>query len=120
MVGDRDNPNREFVCQSDPRTDCVMPASRPGVQVFTDIHFYFHSATMDTTYTGTIQIGFFEGQKPHELKPKVIVKGGERATNASVSGIVSSKPGSYPMTIAVMAASGTSQEIRDRVPVTLQ
>ena len=118
MAGDGDNPNREFVCQSEPRTDCVMPASRPDSQAFTDVHFYFHPATADATYRGTILIPFLEGSTPHELKSNVTVKQGEAPANNSVSGIVPSKPGTYPMTIDVVAESGgASQRIRERVPV---
>jgi hypothetical protein len=118
MVGDRDNPNREFVCQSDPRTACVLPVSRPDGQVFTDVHFYFHPAKTEATYRGTILIPFFEGSTPHELKSNVTVKQGEAIANSSVSGIVPSKPGTYPMTIDVVAESGgATQRIRERVPV---
>jgi hypothetical protein len=38
MYGDRDTPDQEFSCQSEPRTDCVLPVSRPDAQVFSDIH----------------------------------------------------------------------------------
>jgi hypothetical protein len=115
MVGDRENPDREFVCQSDPRTHCVMRASQPDEQTFTNTHFYFHSGTTDTKYAGTIQLGFL--MSPHETKPNLIVKSGDSATNASVSGIVSSRPGRYPMRIDVVAESGGRRQIRDSVPV---
>jgi len=117
MVGDRDNPDREFVCQSEPRTPCVMPASRADSQAFTDVHFYFHPASNDTTYSGKIQLGFFEGATPHELTPKVTVKRGESRANTSVVGIVSSRPGTHAMTIAVTAESATPREIREQVPI---
>jgi hypothetical protein len=57
MSGDRDNPDQEFVCQSDPRNDCVLPVSRPDTQVFSDVHFYYHGAGAETKYTGSIDIG---------------------------------------------------------------
>jgi hypothetical protein len=120
MAGDRDNPDREFVCQSNPRTACVMFASRPDSQTFSAVHFYFHSAATDTKYTGTIQIEFFEGSTPHEVTSDVTVKGRGSPANTSVSGIVSSKPGIHPMTIAMVAESGTTQQIRERVPVTVK
>jgi len=120
MVGDRENPDREFVCQSDPRTDCVMPPSRPDTQAFTNAHFYFHSGTVDTKYTGTIEIGFLEGSKPHVVAVNTTVKGGASAGNSSVSGIVSSNAGRYPMTIAVVAENGATREIRESVPVTVR
>ena len=117
MVGDRENADREFVCQSDPRTECVVPASQPDNQTFTNVHFYFHSGTTDTKYTGNIQIGFLTS--PHEVKLNTTVKGGDTAGNSSVSGIVSSKPGGYQMTVAVDAENGGTRQIRDSVPVTV-
>ena len=120
MVGDRENPDREFVCQSDPRTDCVMPPSQPDNQTFTNTHFYFHSGTTDTKYTGTIEIGFLEGSRPHVVKLNTTVKGGAPAGNSSVSGIVSPNPGRYALTIAVVAENGATREIRESVPVTVR
>ena len=60
MSGDSDNPDREFVCQSDPPGECVMPASRPGEEVYSDAHFYFHGTEADTPYEGSILIGPLE------------------------------------------------------------
>ena len=117
MVGDRDNPDREFVCQSDPRTDCVIAATQSDTQTLTDVHFYFHPATSDTTYNGTIQIAFISGSTPHELKTNVTVKRGSAPGRSSVSGIVPAKPGNYQMMIDVVADSATPQQIRDVVPV---
>jgi hypothetical protein len=115
MVGDRENADREFVCQSDPRTDCVVPASQPDNPTVTNVHFYFHSGSTDTKYTGNIQIGFLES--PHEIKLNLTVKGGDRAGNSSVVGIVSPKPGRYAMTVAVDAENGGTRQIRESVPV---
>jgi hypothetical protein len=120
MVGDRDNPDREFVCQSEPRTECVMPATRPDNQAVTDVHFYFHPTPSDTTYSGTIKIAFFEGSAPHDMKINLAVKPGDPAGKSSVSAVVSAKPGKYPMTIDVVAEGATAQHIRDLVPVTVQ
>lgn len=117
MTGDRDNPDQDFVCQSEPRTDCVMPASGPGRQVFTDVHFYFHPAATDTKYTGKIQIGFVEGSAPYELTPNMTVKRGDSLGNTSVIGIVSSKPGTHEMTIAMVAEADSTRQIRDQVRV---
>ena len=61
MSGDRDNPDREFVCQSEPRTECVVPVSRTDAQVFSDVHIYYHGAGAETRYMGSIRIGFFNG-----------------------------------------------------------
>ena len=48
MYGDRDNSDREFSCQSDPPTECVVPPSRPDAQVFGDIHRDYHGAGAET------------------------------------------------------------------------
>jgi len=121
MSGDRDNPDRDFVCQSNPRSECVAPVDRPDSRVLANVHFYYHPAAAETKYTGSIRIGFFD--TAHEIKPNVTVKPGDSPGNQSVSGFVSSKPGAYTMTIAVTATSGPSgavTQIREEVPVTLK
>jgi hypothetical protein len=119
MVGDADDPNREFVCQSEPRTECVMPPSLPAEQRFTDVHFYFHPGTADTKYTGKIQIGFIgeDRSKPHEITPNITVKRNDSAANTSVVGIVPSQPGTRNMTIVMVAEADTTHQIEDRVRV---
>jgi hypothetical protein len=75
MSGDRDNPDQEFVCQSDPRNDCVVPVSRPDAPIFSDVHIYCHGAGMDTRYTGSIQIGLFRGSpESHNIQTSVAVQ----------------------------------------------
>jgi hypothetical protein len=118
MMGDGDNPDREFVCYSESTADCVMPPSRPNGQVFADVHLYYHPAATETKYTGTVQIGFFSS--PLELRPNFAVKPGASPGNQGVVGIVSEKPGTYPLTIAVEAApapAGPSRQIRQQVSV---
>ena len=44
MYGDVETPDREFACQSEPRTECIVPASRPDNKVFSDVHIYYHGA----------------------------------------------------------------------------
>ena len=61
MYGDRNNADDEFACQSEPKTECVIPASRPDAQSFADVHFYFHGAGDETKYEGTTSIGFLQG-----------------------------------------------------------
>lgn len=123
MSGDRDNPDQDFVCQSLPRSECVVPMSRAGAQVFSHVHIYYHPAATETKYTGSIQIGFFEGTGEHEFRPDVTVKPGGPAGNQSVVGIVTGKPGTSSLTIAVIAMSpqtGATQEMRDQVRVTVR
>ena len=121
MMGDRDNPDREFVCYSDSPGDCVMPPSRPNDPVFTDVHLYYHPTATETKYTGTIQIGFFNS--PHELRPNVTVMPDRGAANQSVTGIVSDKPGTNALTIAVDATptqGGATRQIREQVRVVVR
>lgn len=124
MSGDRDNPDQEFVCQSTPRSDCVVPASRPDAQVFSDAHFYYHEAGADTKYAGTIDIGFFQGSREsHEVKTDIIVKKNELITNQSVAGIVTSTPGTYAIVfdfVATVTDTGKSVPIREQVSIVVK
>ncbi len=119
MHGDSDNPDREFVCQSDPRNECVIPVSRPDEQVFSDVHFYYHGAGAETKYTGSIDIGFFQGAADsHKVQANTIVKKTEKIMPHSVTGIVTSTPGTYALTFALEATAtdtGKSQPIREQV-----
>ena len=121
MSGDRDNPDQTFVCQSDPRNDCLVPASRPDEQVFSDLHVYYHGAGSETTYTGSIDIGDFRGSSgSNQMQTNMTVKKNESITNQSFIGIVTSSPGGYELTfdmVAVVADTGKKQPIRERVPV---
>jgi hypothetical protein len=119
MSGDSDNPDQEFVCQSDPRNDCVLPVSRPDGQVFSDVHFYYHGAGEETKYTGMIDIGFLQGSTAaHTVQANTTVKKAESIMPHSVTGIVTSTPGTYALTFtldATITDTGKSQPIRERV-----
>jgi hypothetical protein len=124
MSGDSDDPDREFVCQSEPRTDCLVPASKPDDQVFSDVHVYYHGAGQETRYVGSIQIGFFRGTpEAHTVKADVLVKKGESITNHSVSGIVTSTPGTYSVDFALVATltdTKTSAPVEGHVRVVVK
>ena len=124
MSGDRENPDRDFICQSDPRNDCVMPASKPDARVFSDVHLYYHGAGAETKYTGTIHLGFFEGSpEAHVIRPTVSVFKNEEISNSSLTDIVSSKPGTYALKFDLMASvvdTGNTHPIRTEVPVVLR
>ena len=124
MSGDRDNPDQEFVCQSDPRNDCVVPASRPEAQVFADVHFYYHGAGAETKYAGTIDIGFFQGSTAaHTTQTSVTVAKNESIRNQSVAGIVTSTPGTYAIAFALVGTvtgSGANQPFREQVQVVVK
>lgn len=121
MYGDRDNADREFACQSDPPTDCVLPASKPDAQVFSDIHFYFHGAGAETRYEGTINIGYLQGAPDsHTSRTTITVQKNGSITNSSTTGIVTSTPGSYAVTISETATikdTGKTQAIQESIRV---
>ena len=122
MSGDRENPDKDFVCQSNPRTECVIAADRADVRVLAHVHIYYHAAATVTKYTGTIRIGFFD--QPHEVSPKnITVRPGGLPGNESVSDFVTNQPGKYLMTIAVIATSIPDehiQNIAEQVDVTVR
>src|SRR5262245_13660501 len=70
MSGDRENPDRDFVCQSNSPGDCVVPVSRPDEQIFSDVHLYYHGADTDIKYVGAIRIGLFRGASCNETIQK--------------------------------------------------
>ena len=67
---DRNNADDEFACQSEPKTECVIPANRPDAQSFADVHFYFHGAGDETKYEGTTSIGFLQGGQKRIRAPR--------------------------------------------------
>ena len=124
MYGDRDTADREFACQSDPRSECVLPASKPDAQVFSDIHFYFHGAGAETRYEGTINKGYLQGTpESHISQTNITVQKNESITNSSTTGIVTSTPGTYSVTIALTATvmdTGKTQSIRESITVVVK
>ena len=124
MSGNRDNPDQDFVCQSDPPNDCVVPVSRPDARVFSDVHFYYHGAGQETRYTGSIRIGFFQGApESHEISTNITVKKNESITNQSVVDIVTTTPGRFTIAIDLVATStptGRSDPIRQEIPVVVK
>src|SRR5262245_13046801 len=121
MYGDRDNADREFACQSGTPTDCVLPASKPDAQVFSDIHFYYHGAGAETRYEGAINIGYLQGAPDsHSSRTGITVQKGGSITNSNTTGIVTSTPGSYAVTIsqtATVKGTGKTQAIQESIPV---
>lgn len=120
MSGDRENPDQDFVCQSEPRNDCVISASRPDAQVFSAVYLYFHGVGSETRYEGPVNYGFFQGAGSHTFPVGITATGNESITNASVTGIVTSTPGSYAVTLSLsarVAGAGRTESIRDAIPV---
>jgi len=124
MHGDSDNPDQEFACQSDPRNDCVVPASRPDAQVFSDVHVYYHGVGVETRYAGTVQIGHFQGTTTaYNAESSITVLKTESIGNQSFTGVVTATPGTFNITFAIVATiteSGKTQRIDLQVPVVVK
>jgi hypothetical protein len=123
MSGDRENPDRDFVCQSNPRNNCVVPASRADEQVFSDVHIYYHGAGTETKYLGSFEVGFFQGSPASRtVMTDITVRKMGAIANQNVTGIVTSTPGAYEITFELMAAADSKpgQPIRERLPVVVK
>ena len=124
MHGDIDNPDREFACQSEPRTECVVPASRPNDKVLSEIHIYYHGAGNETTYTGSVRLGLFDGSAAsHTLTTNMVVKKTERIGRQSASDIVTSRPGTYTVDfdlVATVTDTKQTQLIKERINVVVR
>ena len=124
MYGDRDNADRQFACQSDPQSECVVSVSRPDAQSFADVHFYFHGAGDQTKYEGTTSIGFLQGAADaNTSRTNVTVKKNQSITNSSTTGIVTSTAGTYTVALdftATVTDTGTRHPVRESFQVRVQ
>ena len=124
MSGDRENPDQDFVCQSAPRNDCVIGASKPDAQVFGKVYLYYHGAGSETRYEGPIDIGFFQGEKAsHTTSANIAVKKIGSIANQSVTGIVTATPGTYAVTLDLSARvvdSGRIEAVRDAISIVVR
>lgn len=124
MSGDRDNPDRDFVCQSSSSGECVVPVSRPDEQVFSDVHVYYHGVDADIRYVGSIRIGYFRRSSDAErIQTNMTLKKGESIVNQSVVGIVTDVPGAYEIAFDLSVESipaGMNREIRQRLPIVVK
>jgi len=112
MYGDRDTSDGEFSCQSEPRSECVLPASKEGEQVYSDIHFYYHGVGGETRYEGTKNLAYLQGSpEAHRSQVNITATKNESITNESVTGIVTSTPGAHTVTVSVTATvTGTGKK----------
>jgi hypothetical protein len=122
MHGDSDNPDREFACQSTPRNDCALPVSTEAQPVFSHVYLYYHGVGQETTYAGEVQITFFRGGGTGGSRTNITVRRNESITNQSTTGIVTSTPGAYALSIAFEAttSAGTKHQINEEVSVAVR
>lgn len=122
MHGHDYNPDEEFGCQSNPRSDCAVNASSAAEKTLSEVHVYFHPARTETKYSGTVKIGFFtDSATSSGMKVDATVKPGDVGSH-SVIGLVTDKPGRYTMSIDVTATaqSGIERQIQENVSIDVQ
>lgn len=119
----RSGPNEgdeEFVCGSaQPGKPCVLAATTEKNRRLATVHLFVHAAAQPTSYVGFMRASFFEGESDRKLgEVNASVEPGSRPVGTTVIGRVTSKPGSYALTISVDAAQpgtpnpiNTSQEV---------
>ena len=114
-----------MVCQSDPRSDCVIAASSKERRMLAVVHLYLHPAAAEAKYVGTMQVGFLNGSPGdrHEAKVDATVKPKDPPANVTLTGVVTEKPGVYAMTISLAAMSPSTnrkQSISEKIQVTVK
>ena len=122
--GARDNLDQDFVCHSDPRTDCVIEVTSATEDVFATVHVYYHPAASPIRYTGSIEIGFFNGTaESHAFRPDMTVQPGGKPMGQTIADRVTKKPGVYDVRVEVVATpldGGRSQSLRDQFRVAIK
>lgn len=122
--GTRDNADQDFVCHSDPRTECVIVVSGEKEDVFATVHVYYHPAATPTRYTGSVEMGFFDGAtESHTFRPNLTLPPGGKPMGQTITDRVTKNPGVYEVRLEVVATSvdgGRSQNIRDQFNVTIK
>jgi hypothetical protein len=115
----------DLVCaSSQPSPACVLAASTKDTPVLTTVQLFLHAAAQPTTYKGVMRVPFIagSGQKAGgEVNDSV--PPGSQPVGMTVSGLVTSKPGRYALTIsldATQAGTATPQRIAQETPVTVK
>ena len=90
----------------------------------TTVHLYLHAAAQPTSYLGVLAVPFVGGsERIAEREVSATVKRGEQPYGVTVSGLVTSKPGSYGLRVrldATQANSPTPTRIAEEIPVTVK
>jgi hypothetical protein len=122
-AGTAADPEQLLVCQSAPRSECVVGANRQDRKFFATGHLYLHPASSQTTYTGVVRPGFFASSvAAQRVDVNATVKPGEKPRESTVYDLLPTKPGAYVMEIDLVAtpASGEKRDIRERVDVVVK
>ena len=95
--------DEKLVCGSvSPGVACVLAASATGIQSRATVHLLFHAAQEETKYTGALQVPFFgEENRERTMSIDETVPPNSPPARHTVSGIVTTSPGKYAVTIRV-------------------
>jgi len=115
----------DFICGSArPGQPCVLEAMTEKSRTLATVQLFVHAAAQRTSYVGFMRASFFEGEVGGRLgEVNATVNPGSRPVATTVVGRVTSKPGSYTLTISVDAAQGGGANpvhISDEVPVVVR
>lgn len=114
---------QRVVCRSDPKSECVIPASSQTATQFASMNLYLHPTQVPTAYRGSLEVTFFETATGVYGTPvDRTVEPGASPVGITVSGLVRQKPGQYVAAIGLIAypSGQTAREIRDAVNVVVK
>jgi hypothetical protein len=115
----------QLVCGSSQASPtCTLAASTAQAPALATVHLFFHAAAQPTSYLGFMRAPFIEGSGQYKGgEVSATVDPGSQPVATTVSGLVTSKPGAYALTISVDATQereATPQRIAQEIPVTVK
>lgn len=76
----------------------------------TTVHLYLHAAVQPTSYLGVLVVPFVGGsERIGDREVSATVMPGNRPYGVTITGLVTSKPGSYTLRVRLDAARARSQ-----------
>ena len=98
-----------IACQSaQPRVECTLAASSKERQELATIHLYLHAATQAVTYDGSVRLPFLDGAADVG-RVSATVTPGSTPQGPTIAGVITSKPGTYTMTVALKVKHGGNE-----------
>ncbi len=113
-------------CTSASRTACELPIDTSGKPLSSDFVVYLHPASSEVTYTGLVEVGFMHDDPKDPVKLPINQKVPPASVShtpiqASVSGGIATKPGTYRVSIKIVATmNDKSTSLQDAFVVTLR
>ena len=111
----------DLVCGSaEPQPRCVL-STGSGQHGYATVHVHLHSARQPTNYVGGIRTPFLEGAgSPRVGDVNATVEPGSAPVGTTITGRVTSKPGTYSLSIeldAIEQGASTPHRISLPIPV---